>query len=73
LNPVCFTEYQGGKDFDKAVAYIKSKFVEVSQNKQKPIYCHVTTATDTKNIAVVFAAVKDIVLRRMVQETGLEM
>jgi len=73
MNPICFTDYNGGKNYDSAVAFIKNKFVEASQNKQKPIYCHITTATDTKNIQVVFNAVKDILLRRMVQETGLDM
>ncbi len=48
LNPICFTEYTGGKHYEKGVAFIRTKFVEASQNKQKPIYCHITMATGTR-------------------------
>jgi len=37
----------------------------------KQIYTHVTCATDTNNMRVVFNAVKDIVIRKNLQQGGL--
>ena len=37
----------------------------------KEVYTHVTCATDTENIKVVFNAVKDIVIRKSLRDGGL--
>lgn len=55
---VTFPEYKGGKNYDSAVAFIKDKFCAENQNPKKHIYTHVTCATDTDNISVVFNAGK---------------
>jgi len=68
---VCFPEYKGGKNYDNAVAYIKDKFLAENQNPKKHIYTHVTCATDTDNISVVFNAVKDIILHQILEDTGI--
>jgi hypothetical protein len=34
-------------------------------------YTHLTCATDTENIAVVFNSVKDIIIRKSLNEAGL--
>lgn len=48
--------------YEAAAEYCLSLFV--NRNKQpKPIYHHITTATDTNNVKVVFASCRDIVLR----------
>jgi len=72
LNPVCFSNYTGGLIFENASNFIKNQFLAKNRNKEKPIYCHITTAIDTQNITVVFNAVKDIVLRKMVEDSGLD-
>lgn len=67
---VCFPEYNGGRAYKPALEFIKEKFLQQNENPQKVIYPHDTCATDTKNITVVFNAVKDIVLRRVLTESG---
>jgi len=68
---VCFPQYSGGKDYDKAIAHIKEKFLAENKNPKKHIYVHVTCATDTDNINVVFNAVKDIILQGIINDSGL--
>eukprot|EP01114_Cavostelium_apophysatum_P008355 TRINITY_DN2077_c0_g1_i1.p1 TRINITY_DN2077_c0_g1~~TRINITY_DN2077_c0_g1_i1.p1 ORF type:complete len:354 (-),score=138.25 TRINITY_DN2077_c0_g1_i1:71-1132(-) len=67
---VTFEEYTGGKDFDNAVAFIKDRFLQQNENPKKYIYTHVTCATDTGNIQVVFNAVKDIILHKVLNDSG---
>jgi GTPase SAR1 family protein len=68
---VCFPEYTGGKDYAKAVKFITDKFLAQNENPAKIIYPHVTTATDTNNITVVFNASKDIILRKALDSAGI--
>jgi len=69
----CFPEYQGGADFDEAYKFLERKFLELNQNPKKHIYTHLTCATDTDNINVVFNAVQDIILRGTLDSVGLAM
>ncbi|KYR02459.1 G-protein subunit alpha 2 [Tieghemostelium lacteum] len=66
-----FPEYRGGKDFDKASSYIKERFWQINKNENKSIYSHITCATDTNNIRVVFEAVKDIIFTQCIMKAGL--
>jgi len=68
---VAFPEYTGGCNYDTAVAYIKDKFLAQNENPKKHIYTHTTCATDTDNVQVVFNAVKDIVLQKILDESGI--
>jgi len=68
---VAFPDYKGGKDFKEATDYIKDKFVSQNENPKKHIYVHLTCATDTGNVKVVFNAVKDIVLHKVLDDSGL--
>jgi GTPase SAR1 family protein len=57
--------------YDAAVTYLKDCFL--ARNKQqatKEIYTHVTCATDTKNVEVVFNACKDIILKSNLHGSG---
>lgn len=57
--------------YNAAVDYLKGAFL--ARNKQqltKEIYTHVTCATDTKNVAVVFDACKDITLKANLSQIG---
>jgi len=60
-----FPEYTGGADFDKAVKFIADKFESQNTNPNKPMYFHVTCATDTKKIEVVLDIVKDVIFRNI--------
>jgi len=68
---VCFNEYSGGLDHKQAIEFIQTKFLSQNENSAKIIYPHVTCATDTGNIAVVFNAVKDIILRKALDSAGI--
>jgi hypothetical protein len=69
---VCFPEYKGGADFERACAFTKAKFEALNKQPQtKAIYPHVTCATDTENVQYVFNAVKDTLLTAALDDAGL--
>jgi len=67
----CFDDYTGGLNYENALAFIKDKFLQQNENPKKHIYVHATCATDTDNIQVVFNAVKDIILHKVLDDSGL--
>jgi len=69
---VTFEDYTGGCDFNNAIQFIKEKFMQQNESPKKHIYIHVTCATDTGNIQIVFNAVKDIILHRVLEENGFQ-
>ncbi|GAA6064000.1 hypothetical protein JCM10212_000154 [Sporobolomyces blumeae] len=67
-----FPDYAGPpEDVSAACAFMKAKFVALNTKKDRPLYCHVTCATDTGQVRVVIAAVMDTVLNRLLSEVGL--
>jgi len=50
---------------------LKHQFESKNHNDDKVIYTHITCATDTDNIAAVFNAVKDIIIRQSLNDAGL--
>jgi len=68
---VCFPEYTGPQTFEAGATYIKDLFEAKNKNPRRTIYSHVTCATDTTNVAAVFNAVKDTVIRLSLSHAGL--
>ncbi|XP_063043938.1 guanine nucleotide-binding protein G(o) subunit alpha-like [Engraulis encrasicolus] len=68
---ICFPEYTGNNSYDDATAYIESQFQSKNRSANKEIYCHLTCATDTGNVQVVFAAVTDIIIANNLRGCGL--
>ncbi|KAL6063563.1 G-protein alpha subunit [Balamuthia mandrillaris] len=68
---VCFPEYNGGQEFEGCSSYIREQFVAQNDQPKKHIYPHITCATDTDNIMHVFNAVKDIILHKALDDSGL--
>jgi len=66
-----FPDYMGDNSYDDAVNYIVSIFHQKNTHSDRSIYTHITCATDQSNVQAVFNAVKDIVIRRSLQEGGL--
>jgi len=66
-----FPDYQGGPDPLAAKQFMQDQFEMKNRNPEKQIYTHVTCATDTQNIESVFNAVKDIIIRKSLNEAGL--
>ena len=57
-----FPQYNGpDHDVSAAKEFIKEKFLACNTNETRAIHAHFTTATDTKNVKVIFEAVLDVV------------
>lgn len=65
-----FPDYTGGDDINKAAKYILWRFNQVNRANLN-IYPHVTQATDTSNIKVVFNAVKETIMENSLKDTGI--
>ena len=57
-------------NYDAGIQYFLSKFLARSKTEEKIIYHHITCATDTENVEVVFNACKDIILRDNLKDSG---
>lgn len=64
-------EFGSSDYYDVGVDYFLNKFTMVNTNPDRVVYNHVTCATDSKNVEVVFNACKDIILRGNLEATGL--
>ncbi|ORY07721.1 guanine nucleotide binding protein, alpha subunit [Basidiobolus meristosporus CBS 931.73] len=65
-----FPEYTGGPDITKAAKYILWRFTQTNRAKLN-IYPHLTQATDTSKIKLVFAAVKETILQNALKDSGI--
>ncbi|CCK71030.1 guanine nucleotide-binding protein subunit alpha KNAG_0F03680 [Huiozyma naganishii CBS 8797] len=65
-----FPDYNGGNNINKATKYILWRFVQLNRANLN-IYPHVTQATDTSNIKLVFAAIKESILENSLKDTGV--
>lgn len=68
---VCFPDYKGGDDARSSRNFMQAEFEKKKADPEKIIYTHVTCATDTNNVKAVFNAVKDIIIRKSLNEAGL--
>jgi len=70
---IYFPAYNGGLDYESGLKFIQEEYFERNANDDKTIYCHVTEATDTENIAFVWKATKHIILEQNLARHGLLM
>ncbi|KAJ3428658.1 guanine nucleotide-binding protein g(o) subunit alpha [Anaeramoeba flamelloides] len=70
---VYFSDFKGGSDYELSIQHIKSKFLEINENKQsnKRIYAFETCAINTKNIEYIFKSVSDTILQNILDQTGV--
>lgn len=66
-----FPDFDLENTYESGVEWIQQQFEIKNRNPDKQIYTHVTCATDTNNISAVFNAVKDIIIRKSLNEAGL--
>ena len=72
LNPLPSWFPLGPNSYEDASNYIKLQFLELNMKKGvKEIYSHLTCATDTKNVEIVFNAVTDIIIKENLKDCGL--
>lgn len=68
----CFSDYIGRNTYQDGVNFIRDKFVRLNKNPgRKTVYTHVTCATDTNNIQLVFQSVTDIIISDNLRDAGL--
>ncbi|KIM72129.1 hypothetical protein PILCRDRAFT_745996 [Piloderma croceum F 1598] len=65
-----FPEYTAGPDINKAAKYILWRFMQANLARLS-VYPHLTQATDTTNIRLVFAAVKETILQNALKDSGI--
>ena len=65
-----YPDYTGGCDSDAAKKYFTDRFIALNKSESKEIYHHVTCATDTKNVKIVFNSCKDIILKSNLKGSG---
>jgi len=65
-----FPEYTGGTDINKAAKYILWRFMQANRARLS-VYPHLTQATDTPNIRLVFAAIKETILQNALKDYGI--
>ncbi|EGR52037.1 G protein alpha subunit [Trichoderma reesei QM6a] len=65
-----FPDYTGGTDVNKAAKYLLWRFNQVNRAHLN-LYPHLTQATDTSNIRLVFAAVKETILNNALKDSGI--
>jgi GTPase SAR1 family protein len=68
---VCFQEYTGPNEFEPAVEYIRNKIISKTKRIENDIFVHVTCATDTQNIKLVFGAVINLIVKANLTNMGL--
>jgi len=68
----CFPEYTGDNSLKDASEYITKKFLDLSNDKKRLIFAHLTCATDTKNVSRVFEACKITILSSNLEKLGLD-
>eukprot|EP01132_Coremiostelium_polycephalum_P009366 gene9366-11504_t len=61
-----FSDYTGGFDYDKGLEFVRNKYFS-SVPQGRTVVAHVTTATDTENIAVVFDAVRRTIINQILK------
>lgn len=65
-----FPEYTGGTDVNKGAKYILWRFMQANRARLN-VYPHITQATDTSNIRLVFITVKETILQNALKESGI--
>ncbi|KAI7880854.1 G-protein alpha subunit [Lichtheimia hyalospora FSU 10163] len=65
-----FPDYGGGQDIKNATKYILWRFNQTNRAKLN-IYPHLTEATSTNNIRLVFGAIAETILRNALKDSGI--
>ena len=65
-----FPDYTGGPDVNRAAKYLLWRFNQMNHGHLN-LYPHLTQATDTSNIRLVFAAVKETILQNALKDSGI--
>jgi len=64
-----FADYTGGADYKAGCDYFVEKFRQLNKTDRE-FYYHLTCATDTGNVKMVFDTCKDIILKNNLKDSG---
>eukprot|EP01128_Nolandella_sp_AFSM9_P002354 TRINITY_DN1271_c0_g1_i1.p1 TRINITY_DN1271_c0_g1~~TRINITY_DN1271_c0_g1_i1.p1 ORF type:complete len:356 (+),score=107.12 TRINITY_DN1271_c0_g1_i1:105-1172(+) len=70
---VAFPDYKGANTYQDTSKFLQRKFCDVTDpltGMQKNVFPHLTCATDTGNVRVVFDAVKEFILGQAIDNSG---
>jgi len=67
---VLFPDYTGGSNYDHAVVYIRDMFFSLNKMQGKKLFSHVTQATSTESVKVVFDSAKEIIISQNLERLG---
>lgn len=67
---VAYPSYSGPQEYEPSAHFIRKKFEALNDNPKRVIYSSLVCATDSKNIAIVFNSVSDILLRKNLEKAG---
>jgi len=68
---ICFTDYTGENFYEPCVEFVKMKYSQKNKSASRPLYSHVTIATDQNNVERVFDDVQNIIVRMSLVNGGL--
>jgi len=68
---IAYKEYTGSQDYNEALDFIKNKFFARDLSRDRGKYMFETTATDTNLVKHVFGTVQNIILKQILEVTGL--
>jgi len=68
---VCFPDYDGGCNYDNALAFLKQEFVTRNDGAKRKIYTHVTCALMAKSVGDTFVSVREIIINASLHGSGL--
>jgi len=60
----------GGPNYERAIAFLTSKFVQLHKSETREIYTHQTCATDTNQVKMVMADVNRIIVNSSLRNMG---
>jgi len=69
---IAYKEYTGSQDYEEALNFIRYRFLNQNKNERREVYPYETTATDTSLVRNVFAAIKEIIMGKILQQTGFQ-
>lgn len=62
---------EDGKDYDKALEFIKKRFMDLNNVEDRNVYPHVTIATNKENVQNVFNSCKHVIMMKNLKSVGL--
>jgi len=69
---IAYKEYTGSQDYEEALTFIRYRFLNQNKNERREIYPYETTATDTNLVKNLFNTIKEIILAKILQQTGFQ-